>query len=398
MVAIAGLRGTGDFSTDERPKNFREMILWLNANGRSPLTALMSKMKSESTDDPEFSWWEETLELVRVEVDAESTSGNSTLSLASGGLFLVPGDLLLVETTQTTSYDAELVEVDDVTSDTEIEVIRGSAGSTAATIAAGTYVTRIGNVYGEGTRSPNVSSRNPTKLTNYCQIFKTAYELTKTTEKTKFRTGDALSNDKKRKMYDHSTAQEMSYMFGKSHETTDTNGKPKRYTGGLREFINTNVTIFSSNPTEDTFLEAIYPVFDYESEGRGAGDERILFAGNGFLNTLNKLARDSNSTRVNFNGVVRTYGMALQEWILPQGRLYVRTHPLMNTHDMFKNSAFVIDPTSIIYRYLRDTKPQDNIQENDADTHKGQWLTEAGIEVHHEKTMAYIGDFHLNHS
>lgn len=27
-MAVAGLRGTGDWGTDERPKNFREMILW----------------------------------------------------------------------------------------------------------------------------------------------------------------------------------------------------------------------------------------------------------------------------------------------------------------------------------------------------------------------------------
>lgn len=27
-MAVAGLRGTGDWAMDERPKNFREMILW----------------------------------------------------------------------------------------------------------------------------------------------------------------------------------------------------------------------------------------------------------------------------------------------------------------------------------------------------------------------------------
>lgn len=56
MPAIAGLRGTGDWGADERPKNFREYILWRDPNGMAPLTALLSKMGSESTDDPEFSW------------------------------------------------------------------------------------------------------------------------------------------------------------------------------------------------------------------------------------------------------------------------------------------------------------------------------------------------------
>ena len=52
MAAVAGLRGTGDWGTDERPKNFRELILWRDPNGEAPLTALMAKMRKESTDDP----------------------------------------------------------------------------------------------------------------------------------------------------------------------------------------------------------------------------------------------------------------------------------------------------------------------------------------------------------
>ena len=57
MPNFAGLRGTGSFGTDERPKNFREMILWLNPNGSAPLYALTSKAKTETVDDPEFAWW-----------------------------------------------------------------------------------------------------------------------------------------------------------------------------------------------------------------------------------------------------------------------------------------------------------------------------------------------------
>ena len=57
--AFAGLRGTGSWGTDERPTNFRETILWRRPNGNAPLTALLSKTKSEKVDDPQFSWWEE---------------------------------------------------------------------------------------------------------------------------------------------------------------------------------------------------------------------------------------------------------------------------------------------------------------------------------------------------
>ena len=120
----------------------------------------------------------------------------------------------------------------------------------------------------------------------------------------------------------------------------------------------------------------------------------VLFVPCSF-NSLNKLAKSSTSTRINFDGVVKIYGMNLQRWILPQGTLYVKTHPLMNLHGLYSASAFVIDPSNIIYRPMknRDVKFKDNIQLPDADTRKGMWMGEVGIEVRHEKTMAYLGNF-----
>lgn len=394
--ALAGLRGTGDWGTDERPKNFRETILWRRPNGNAPLTALLSRTKSQKVDDPEWNWWEEELNAVRLRVDATGASASSTaLGFDQGdALELVPGDVLLVEKTLATTYDNEILVVSSVSSGTAIVVKRGQSGSTAAAIAAATFVTKIGNVFEEGSGSPNASTRNPTKLNNLAQIFKTAYRITETAKLTRARTGPALNNDKKRKMFDHSVALELAFLFGKRHEVAGPGGKPMRFTGGLlymlSQYASTRIKVYATTPTEDSILDTISPIWDYDTD---AGNQRICFAGNGFLNTLNKLARDSSSTRINFNGVVKTYGMQLQEWILPQGTLYVRTHPLFNTHARLTNDAFVFDPTCLIYRYIRDTKSQSNIQLPDADEEKGQWLTECGLEMQHAKTSLWISNF-----
>lgn len=392
-MAIAGLRGTGDWGTDERPKNFRETILWRQPNGMTPLTALLSKMGEESTDDPEFAWWEEQLDTIRVieTTGLAANTGSTTLTASGGGLTnLVPGDLLVVEKTDQVAYDNEIIMVSAVASDTSATVVRAQSSTTVAAIPASSGLTKIGNVYSEGSGAPTASTRNPTKLNNFCQIFKTTYDITETALRTRARTGDVLKNDKKRKMFDHSIAMEWAFLLGKKHETTGSNGKPQRYTGGLRQFITTNVTVFTTTPTETTFLNAVYPVFNYNT---GAGDERLVLCGNTFLNTLSQLAKNASSSRVNFDEVVRVYGMALQRWILPQGVLYIKTHPLMNNHPLFNASAFVIDPSAMKYRYMRDTNFKDNIQANDEDRKKGQWLSECGLEVNHEKTMAYIGKF-----
>lgn len=401
MASIAGLRGTGDWGTDERPKNFREMILWRNPNGSAPLTALMSKMRASATDDPEFAWWEEELNPIRVLTTSAHTTSEATIDIDEGDARdLVAGDLLLVEKATVTTYSYEVLQVTAVTSATQFTVTRGAANTTAATIGDNTYLLKIGNAFAEGTASPEASSRNPTKYFNYTQIFKTVYELTGTASVTNTRTGDPLKNDKKRRMFDHSVALEQAFLWGHKYETVGSNNKPLRYTGGLLEFLQANydatakptVATISSATTvgEDALLDATYQVFDYNNDV--SGNERLVLAGNGFLNYLNKWARDSASTQINFDGTVKTYGMELMKWILPQGTLYVRTHPLMNVNTRFKNAAFIIDPSGVRYRPLRtrDTKFKDNVQNNDEDSRKGLWMTEAGAEFNHLRAMRYL--------
>lgn len=403
MAFFAGLRGSGSFGTDERPKNFREMILWMSPNGSAPLFALTSKAKTEGVDDPEYSWWEETNTICRLKVNGALDNNPATVNVVvdEGALQLIPGDVLYVEpATQLATITEEYLRVVSVQSDTQFTVQRAAAGSTIANIANDLFLSRVGNAQSEGNLSVASSSTNPTKYGNYCQIFKTPYQITKTALATKFRTGDPEKNEQKRKSFQHSEKIEQALLWGKAYETVDaTNGNmPIRYTMGLRHFIQSHRTVFTADPTEQAFLDAIYPVFDYEAGG--AGDERLVLMGNKAMNTLNLLASGGSSSRVRFDKVVEFYGMKLQRWIIPQGTLYIKSHPLMNVHPVYQSSMFVVNPSGIIYRPLkgRDTKLEKDIQPPDADYKKAQWLTEAGFEFHFERTMAYIGDFHNDHA
>jgi len=407
-MAIAGLRGTAtaNWATDERPKNFREMILWRDPNGQAPLTALMSKMASESVDDPEFAWYEEELSPVRLQVIAVATTAQTALTVATTGdydaLDIVQGDVLLVEKLEGTTFGFEIVECStDPSASTTLTVSRGAAGTTAntATIATSTFLLKIGSAFEEGDDSPKASSRKPTKAYNYTQIFKTAYNLTNTALKTRFRTGDPLKNDKKRKMFHHASAMEQAMLFGYRHETTGSASQPKRYTGGLYQFLADNysatdkptIKIWTTTAvTEEDILDATYKAFDYGYTG--AGNERVGLCGNGFLNYLNKIVIADSATRINYDGTVNFFGMELMRWRLPQGTIYLRTHPLMNVNSRFTNGCFLINPSAIKYRYLadRDTKFMDNIQANDADQRKGLWITECGAEFHHLRSMLYM--------
>ncbi|ATB52648.1 putative major capsid protein [Vibrio phage vB_VspS_VS-ABTNL-3] len=395
MATIAGLRGTGDWGADERPKNFRETILFLEPNGMSPLQALLSKMGSESTDDPEFNWWEEKLTHIRLQVGTEAAAGVTTLVIKAGttALDAVAGDLLMVESAGGMWANEIVMVTDNPTVATALKVTRGAAGTTAATITADSYITKIGNAFAEGTLSPKATTRNPTKLKNYCQIFKTTYEITETAKVTKSRTGPVMEKDKKRKLFDIMRDMEMASIYGGASETVGANGKPLRTTGGLLSHITTHRTQFGSGGTtlsEDNLIDFFSQVFNFD--GQGAGNERLAFVGNTALTAINKLARDSSSTRINFDKeMTMVYGMNFTKWTLPQGTIYFKTHPLFNIHPELSKAMMVINPKGIKERPLRKLKFKDNVQAPDADYQKGQWIAETGFEFNHEETMAFAG-------
>lgn len=408
MAAVAGLRGSGDFGADERPKSFREMIMWRKAAGMSPITALLGRAKKETVGDPEFSWWDEPVTILRLQVNGALTSGATTVVVDSAdpsasapandwgvARHLVPGDMLQVEkTTETTAYDNELLEVQSVISDTEFVVRRGAAGTTAASIADNAFLLKVGNAYPEGSASPKAASRNPIKYFNFMQVFKTSYEVTLEASRiNNLRTGDVLRNEKMRRTEDHQMSLEQALMWGVRHETTGENGKPKRFTGGLRFFIPAqNVTIFSAAVTISSFLDAVYKVFDWQSP---AGDERIAFVGNLALNELNKMIQTSTNARMDLGEVITVYGLKLRELRLPQGTLFLRTHPLLNRNTKYSKSMFLVDFSSLRWRYQSggDTQFMDNIQAKDERLVKGEWYTHGGLEVFYGGlTNGYLGN------
>jgi hypothetical protein len=421
MAAVAGLRGTGDFGTDERPKNFREMILFLNPNGSSPIFGLTSKIKKRTVDDPEYNWWDEPNGLVRLQVSAALTTVGTVVTVDSGdpddttldqqwGLatHLKPGDHLLVEpAADSATFTAEVLEVQNVISSTQFVVKRGAQGTTAGAIGDNAYLLLISSAYAEGTASPEAVSRNPVKFNNYIQIFKDSYELTGTAESTKFRTGDPWSNDKRRKMFDHSRAIEWSILFGRKSETTGPNGKPLRTMGGIRSQIpGSRSFIFTATAanqlTFENFLDKVYRVFDYDTP---AGDERIAFAGNVALNSLNKMInREGGNAQVQWGGPVKVYGMNLRELLLPQGRILIRTHPLLNLHSryvsgtytpgIYNSSMVILDFSSLEYviQKGRDTRTKDDVQLKDEDLRRGFIQSDCSIQLDRGGlTCAYLG-------
>src|SRR4030095_15611584 len=99
MAAILGLRGTAQCTSDERPNNYREKILQIFPNGEAPLTAMLSMTKSQSTNDPEYHWWEKRLPLRRMVQTGGGLATDVTVNVSANTRDAVKGTILLNETT-----------------------------------------------------------------------------------------------------------------------------------------------------------------------------------------------------------------------------------------------------------------------------------------------------------
>lgn len=383
MPAISGLRGSGSFTTDERPQNWRELILLLFPNGSAPLTAIMSMLKSEGTDDPQFNWWDKRLPLQRMIVSGAQTNVDTTIEVVSGARDAVKGTILINERT------LELIRVTtDPTNDTAL-VVERSWGTVIATAMNDTDpITIVGNVHEEGTGVPTARSYAPVKRFNYTQIFRTSLFLTRTARRTRLRyDGSGPYREAQREALSlHSIEMEKAFIWGDPVEVTGADlGMPMRSTGGILQFLTTNkggafaVNAALSETVWDNLLESVF---------RYGSNDKLLLAGSTLINAISGIAKKGGV--VNLTPASNTYGMAIMEYKCPFGTLYIKNHPLLSQHPVYRKNGLILDTSNLIYRALDDTRFIKNRQNPGDDASKDEFLTECGLELHFEETFAYI--------
>jgi hypothetical protein len=385
-MAIQGLRDTTNFVTDQRPKNWRETILLLYPNGKAPLTALTSLMKTKATDDPEFNWWTKSLASQRLALSANVAAADTTLSVSSGALALKKGHTLRMENTG----EVVLVTADPST-DTSINVSRAFGTTSAAAIAyasagANPNLQVIGSAHKEGSDAPTGINYDPTKLTNYTQIFRNTLEITRTAQRTRLRTGDAVKEAKRECLEYHSIEMERAFILGEKKETTY-EGNPIRTTGGIITNIDSGNIVDQAGATVSMLvLEGwLERMFRYGSS------EKVAFLGNLAALTIQQAVR--KNSHLNIQVGLKEFGMNVNRLTCPFGDLILKTHPLFNqvTGSTTGGTAYygmtswmlVVDTAELVYRPLDDTKYEASLQANGLDGMKSGYLTEAGLEIHH---------------
>lgn len=422
-MAFLGMRGNGDWTTNQRPNNWRQKMLQLYPNGDLTLMGMLSMMKNEATDDPKFWWFEKSLAsqagtVASVYTDAGLTTEYTTGGAAGDVLYAKcaasvvahfrPGHQALLRNTANYADDcnAKVVSVTANGSSSVVAVKLLEADPTTTGIADCNYILIVGNVNPEGGSMPQAIAYDPTEYYNYTQIFRTPLSITRTARKTRLRTGDQYKEAKREALELHGIEMEKAAIWGVRSSGTGDNGKPERTTGGLVKHINDNggnVDDFSTNSSYsgETWLGAGEDWLDAQLETifRYGGSERLAFGGSGVLLGINKLVKEYGNYQITSR--MTDYGIMVTTWVTPFGMVHIKVHPLMSYESTNTNSLIVFDPQDIVYRYIDDTTfyadpDKQNTGRNRIDGTDEEFLTECGFEFHHGSKCGYLNGFNTD--
>ena len=419
-MAFLGMRGNGNWVADQRPKNWRETMLYLYPNGDMPLTAILSMMGSEKVNDPEFNWWCKSLPGQAGAVSSVYLTPDFKTPYTTGGAV---GDVVyakctaIVQSEFRVGHEVLLRNTANYLDDTVAKVVGTlsngdnsyiacrllQADPTTTGIADCNRILVIGNINAEGSPMPDSIAYDPVKYSNFTQIFRTPLSITRTARLTHLRTGDQYKEAKREALEIHGIEMEKAFIWGRGLELTGANGKPERTTWGLIPFLMANSGInddFTTNAnfSNTSWLASGEEWLDSQLEEmfRYGSDERLAFCGSGVILGINKLIKEYGNFE--FNAQTKDYGINVTTWTTPFGVIHLKRHPLFSYEVTNRNSMLCFEPKNIKYRFITDTTFYDdpdkkNTGRNRIDGTDEEYLTECGLEFHHPSTTALLNGF-----
>ena len=382
MTAIQGLRGTGQFTTDFRPTNYRELFTLLEPNGSAPLQALLSMTGSESTDDPKYNHYRDELPDRKLQINgavASTSTASITVDAADDQQFVVPGTIIVNVDT------GEVMRATAAPSSNAIAVER-NIGGTSHQIADDANLIIGGFADTEGGSAPIAISFDPTMDFNFTQIFKTAVQVTGTLQNTYLRTGDKEQEQLTKALKMHMSDIERAMFFGKRAEVNGSTASPLRFTGGLRNSI-TGVTDGASyGASSNVITEKEFDRLLIENIFAYGGNEKVAFCGARVISNLMEIGKN----RWQPTQIDNAYGVSLSRYTTYAGDLLVYMHPMFRQVPTMDKEMIILDMSEIKYRCMqgRDTQLIRDIQAPDFDGVKHMYMTDCGLEmlqskVHH---------------
>lgn len=349
----------------------------------SVLTGLLMRIKTKAAISSKVEWLEDEPHPRYTTCSASFLIGAATIAVAAGtGAYFKAGDIIRDELT------GENMLVTSVAVDV-LSVTRGF-GSVAAVASAGAAdgIVRVAMAATQGATIPTLIQTKKVAQFNYTQIIRTAAGFTNTSAASEwFGQDDVVDYEIGKKTIEHRREIENMLFLGRRNLVT---GPPVRSAcGGLTDYISTNITTVGGNLTQVNLENFLRQAGRY----RGNGDIRIAFAAPIFLSgmgsfPLGRLAPPETNVTQWGVGAIQQYraGSGLNVNIVEKRDWddFSKTSPALG------GSMVVCCMNALRLRPLRKTALLRNRQGTNEDSVYFEYLTEASLEVKHERKFAIL--------
>lgn len=419
--SILGMFKASDFTAGNRPNDWRSRYLFLEPNGMAPLTALTSRMRSESASDQEFKWQTKSYQSQTAAVTGRFTDTGLSVAYTSGG---VKGDTLYMRMAEASAEhfrsqhevllrDASHLDVDvrakvttvvrnGASSYIGVKLLEADDNGAATDLSDCDTAIVIGNINPEGGALPDAITYNPVEWVNYVQTFRTPLDITRIARRTQIRGGNEYAEKKRESFQYHMKEIELGLVWGIKTKELGSNGAYEYTTQGLVDMIRENVPLNTSDYSRDSnfsgqnwitggrkFLNTYF-----ERMVREGGQTRLVFCGTGALLGIDELANVHGYQKLEPMQI--EFGLRVTQWVMPVGTFYLYTHPLFSQQDTMRNSMLVCSMEDMIYKHIDDTDfyecPEKQVSTNGQRLDKTveEWLTDCGVEIHFPSKFGFL--------
>lgn len=423
-MTIFGMIGTGNFSAEERPENWRQKVLELYPD-QLPLIGITSKMASEATDDPIFHWFEKSMsEQAGTVTDIFTNAGLSTAytgDAAVGAVLYVvvplafikecPVNKALYITHPTAVLNGIAVKVMDRLENgaSSVLTVKCLQADPNDYLATATVAIISGSVFEEGAEIPKSVSYDPTPQSNLTQIHRNSISMTRTAQKTGLRTEEKYKTAKREALLYHGVEMERGLFFGSKYNGTGVEGYPERMSGGILEAAKTRGGLIDNFTTStkitmatgDTWLEAGEDWLDevFRLTFLKGSRSRAAFVGSKVVAAVNKLIKSKPNITYSMSSSTRDYGLNITTLSGPFGKMEMINHPLFDMSAALMDLWVSFDPSNLRWRYIDDTNYYKDANQLTRsryarrDRLDEEYLTEGGFEIHHASTIMVLTGF-----
>lgn len=351
--------------------SFAQAITRLMPNGTAPLFGLTALLKDETASNIEHGYFSKTMIFPSATLSAAVADGAATTLTVASNTDIVPGDLLMAESTQ------EILMVTAVPSTTSLTVTRGVGTVAAAAIANGVALRTVGNAFEEGSVRPSAVAIIAQRYVNNTQIFRNSWAVTKTAAAIPQIAGAGYVSESKQDCAAlHAMAIEKALFWGQKFMGTK-NGQPFHTMEGIIPRVTAaapgNITTLGSTTNWTQLEAALDPMLQTVTDPKG-GNIRTVFVGGVARRVIHNIARLNATYQITTGETA--WGLQIDTIRTPRGTFEMIEHPLFNAYgntSAWAKMAVVCDLNAFSMAYLRKT--------SDAGYNAGGAVVENGIDA-----------------